>query len=119
MFLVANSRLLLVFSVKDWTNSLILEHAPLDVRSGSESEFEHAFSQARKIIESMPGFLGLRLLRCIEQSSKYLLIVEWRTLEDHTEGFRKSPSYQSWRDLLHHFYDPFPTVLHFIDTDQV
>ena len=23
------------------------------------------------------------------------------------------PAYQQWRALLHHFYDPFPTVLHY------
>ena len=43
----------------------------------------------------------------------YLLLVQWRCLEDHTEGFRGSAEYQRWRDLLHHFYEPFPTVEHF------
>jgi heme-degrading monooxygenase HmoA len=45
--------------------------------------------------------------------SRYLLLVSWERLEDHTEGFRKSPEYEEWRRLLHHFYDPFPTVEHF------
>lgn len=92
---------------------MILEHAPLDVIPGQEIEFEESFGAAKLIISSMPGFRSLRLLRCIEQPNKYLLLVEWDTLEDHMNGFRRSPSYQSWRDLLHHFYDPFPTVLHF------
>jgi heme-degrading monooxygenase HmoA len=39
--------------------------------------------------------------------------VEWDRLEDHTEGFRGSPEYERWRDLLHHFYEPFPTVEHY------
>ena len=38
---------------------------------------------------------------------------EWRTLADHTEGFRGSPRYDEWRDLLHHFYEPFPEVEHY------
>ena len=42
-----------------------------------------------------------------------LLLVAWERLEDHTEGFRKSPEYEEWRRLLHHFYDPFPTVEHY------
>jgi hypothetical protein len=37
----------------------------------------------------------------------------WDRLEDHTEGFRGSEDYQRWRDLLHHFYDPAPTVEHY------
>ena len=92
---------------------MILEHALLDVRPGQESAFEGAFGQAKHIIASMPGFRLLRLSRCIEHSSRYLLLVEWDSLEDHTEGFRGSPEYEQWRALLHHFYDPFPTVEHY------
>ena len=57
--------------------------------------------------------MSLRLLRCLEQPSRYLLLIEWATLEAHTVGFRGSPLYGRWRELLHHFYDPFPTVIHF------
>ena len=94
---------------------MILEHAPLDVIAGREAEFEAAFATARPIIASMPGFVSLRLSRCIESPNRYLLLVEWERLEDHTEGFRGSPEYQAWRSLLHHFYDPFPTVEHYVE----
>ena len=61
----------------------------------------------------MTGFQSLDLQRCIERPSRYFLLVGWASLEDHTEGFRGSPEYSEWRRLLHHFYDPFPTVEHF------
>jgi len=92
---------------------VILEHAILDVRPGEEEAFLAAFTTARTLISSMPGFLSLRLGRGIEQPSRFLLLVEWEHLEDHTTGFRGSPEYQQWRALLHHFYDPFPTVEHY------
>ncbi len=92
---------------------MITEQAVLDVRPGSESDFEAAFAEAQVIISSMPGFLSLELHRCIEQPSRYLLLVEWARLEDHTEGFRGSPEYAMWSQLLHAYYDPFPTVEHF------
>ena len=91
---------------------MILEHAPLPVRPGQEAAFEAAFAEAKSIISSMPGFRSLRLTRCIERPSSYLLLVEWDAIEDHTEGFRGSPAYERWRELLHHFYDPFPVVEH-------
>jgi heme-degrading monooxygenase HmoA len=50
----------------------------------------------------------------MEAENKYLLIVRWQTLQDHTEGFRNSNEYQEWKKLLHHFYDPFPTVEHYM-----
>jgi heme-degrading monooxygenase HmoA len=92
---------------------MILEHVVLDVVPGREVEYEHAFAEAKSIISSMPGFRSLRLERCIEVRSRYLLLVEWETLDDHMVGFRESDEYQRWRALLHHFYDPFPTVQHY------
>jgi len=92
---------------------MIIEHAVLEVTHGREEEFEGAFDTAAPLIATSPGFASLRLSRCVEQPSRYLLLVEWESLEDHTEGFRGSDRYQEWRQLLHHFYDPFPTVEHF------
>ena len=91
----------------------ILEHAMLEVRPGHESAFEAAFAKAQKIISASPGYRSHRLERCVEHTSRYLLLVEWDSLEAHTVGFRGSAPYQEWKALLHHFYDPFPTVLHF------
>lgn len=92
---------------------MVLEHALLDVIPGQEHQFEQAFEQATNLISSMPGFQSLRLEVCIENPSRYVLLVEWRRIEDHTDSFRGSPEYQEWRALLHHFYDPFPTVEHY------
>jgi heme-degrading monooxygenase HmoA len=96
---------------------MILELAHLNVRRGMEQEFEAAFREAQKIIASMPGYLSHEVMRCLEKSSDYLLLVRWQTLEDHEVGFRTSAQYQAWKKLLHHFYDPFPTVLHFAGVD--
>ncbi|WP_104082973.1 antibiotic biosynthesis monooxygenase [Cryobacterium sp. Y11] len=92
---------------------MITEHALLPVIPGREVEFERAFTTARAIISSIPGFRSLTLARSIESPSTYLLLVEWERLDDHTIGFRQSASYQEWRALLHHFYEPFPLVEHF------
>ena len=96
---------------------MILEAAYLNVRSGETSQFEEAFIQASSIISSMRGYIHHELQRCIENSDMYLLLVQWETLEDHTEGFRGSNEYKEWKALLHHFYDPFPTVGHFEQVD--
>jgi heme-degrading monooxygenase HmoA len=92
---------------------MVLEHAVLEVLPGEEDAFEEAFDRAKSIIASSNGFRSLRLGRCVEASGRYLLLVEWDRLEDHTEGFRSSAMYEDWRRLLHHFYEPFPTVDHY------
>jgi heme-degrading monooxygenase HmoA len=92
---------------------MILEVAILNVRDGACDAFEAAFREASPIIASMPGYLSHEIRRCIETPSRYILLVHWWRLDDHTVGFRGSAEYQRWRALLHHFYDPFPAVEHY------
>ncbi|KSU82108.1 Heme-degrading monooxygenase HmoA [Fictibacillus enclensis] len=92
---------------------MILEAAMLQVKPGMEQEYEESFRKASKIISSLKGYISHELQRCMEVEGKYLLLVKWESLEDHTVGFRQSNQYQEWKSLLHRFYHPFPTVEHF------
>ncbi len=92
---------------------MILEVALLNVINGKEKEFERDFIIAGQYISSINGYIGHSLRKCIEEKNKYILLVEWEKLEDHTKGFRGSKEYIEWKGLLHKYYDPFPTVEHF------
>lgn len=92
---------------------MVTEHAILPVRPGLEDEFEAAFRVARPLIAAQPGFRSLSLSRSAETPNEYLLLVEWDSISDHEEGFRRSPEYAQWKQLLHRFYEPFPVVEHF------
>ena len=94
---------------------MILEVAILNVIPGQEDAFIKAFSRAQNIISSMAGYISHQLKRCVEDISKFILLVEWEKLTDHTVDFRESVEYQEWKKLLHHFYNPFPTVEHYED----
>lgn len=52
--------------------------------------------------------------RSIESPNLYLLLVQWDSVEAHTEGFRKSPEFAQWRALLHEFYESPPVIEHFV-----
>lgn len=92
---------------------MILEVAVLNIKKGLSEDFEKSFQEAQKIISSMKGYVSHELKKSMEQQDKYILLVTWETIEDHEEGFRKSEAYQEWKTLLHHFYEPFPTVEHY------
>lgn len=92
---------------------MILEVAPLCIRPGQASKFEESFREAQAIISSSPGYVSHELQRCVERPNEYLLLVKWDSIEAHENGFRESPQYREWKALLHHYYDPFPTVLHY------
>jgi heme-degrading monooxygenase HmoA len=79
--------------------AMILESVVLNVKEGQDAELK--------------GHRAHRFQKCLEAEGRYLLLVWWDRLEDHTEGFRKSSDYDVWRKLLHHFYDRFPEVEHY------
>jgi heme-degrading monooxygenase HmoA len=97
---------------------MVLEVAVLDVIPSMQEAFEEAFRTASPLIAASPGYISHELRKCIETRNRYLLLVRWQTLEDHTVGFRSSQRYLKWKDLLHKFYDPFPTVEHYVELDR-
>ena len=91
---------------------MIVEHAHITVRPGTHQGFEEALARARAVIAASPGFRSLRLARGIESPDRYLLLVEWETLEDHTVGFRESERFVEWRSHIGPFFDSPPEVDH-------
>ena len=92
---------------------MILEAVILHIKAGESNAFEKAFTQAVPLVQSIDGYISHELQRCLEQQDQYLLLIRWQTLQAHTQGFRLSPQYKKWKALLHHFYEPFPEVLHY------
>ena len=92
---------------------MVLEVAILQVIKDKALEFEKDCEIAGQYISAIKGYIRHTLNKCIEEENKYILLVYWETLEDHTIGFRTSHEYVEWKKLLHHYYDPFPVVEHF------
>ena len=92
---------------------MILEVAILNVKKGQEKQFEIDFAKAGQYISAIKGYMKHSLCKNIDDSNRYLLLVDWENLEDHTIGFRQSAEYVEWKNILHHYYDPFPTVEHY------
>lgn len=92
---------------------MILEIATIDITSGHEADYEAAFSEAGQYIASMNGYISHQIQRCIEDPSRYIVLVKWQKIEDHTVGFRESENYQKWRALIHPFFASPPEVKHY------
>jgi heme-degrading monooxygenase HmoA len=92
---------------------MIVELAQLTITPGRESEFEAAFKDAIKWAADSQGYLAHELRRSLENPGRYVLRIEWATLEDHTIGFRGSPAFTQWRAAVGPFFDSAPVVEHF------
>ncbi|MGE0115976.1 MAG: antibiotic biosynthesis monooxygenase [Steroidobacteraceae bacterium] len=92
---------------------MILEMASLKIQPGQAQNFEAAFLQAEHVIASSPGHLSHQLQRSLDVANHYMLLVQWRTLEDHVVGFRESPLFVEWRRRLGPFFAAPPEVEHY------
>ena len=92
---------------------MIVEIAQIAVVPGRETDFEAAFAGAIKFAAASPGFRRHELRRSIENPGRYLLRIEWETLEDHTVRFRGAPAFTQWRAGGGPFFAAPPLVEHF------
>jgi heme-degrading monooxygenase HmoA len=94
---------------------VILEVAILNIRPNAAASFEADFKKAEKYICSIEGYQSHSLMKCVNKEGQYLLQVYWNRIEDHKIGFRTSEAYVHWKELLHHYYNPFPEVNYYQD----
>ncbi len=93
---------------------MVLELARIDIKENTNQEFESALEIAKGVISQSKGFQKISVKKCIEQANRYILLIEWDTLEDHTVGFRESDLFKEWRALIGPFFLEPPLVQHYI-----
>jgi len=94
---------------------VVLEIADFAVLPGKEDEFAAAVREGLAYIAATPGFRSARLTRGVESPSRFVLLIEWDSLEAHTVGFRESENFARWRSVVGPFFDGAPRVEHFGD----
>lgn len=96
---------------------MVLEVAWIDVVPGQEEAFAAAYRGARDLVAGTPGCRSLRMTRGVESPSRFVLLVEWDSVDAHLENFRNSDRFPRWRAQIgQHFASP-PVVEHFHDLD--
>jgi heme-degrading monooxygenase HmoA len=94
---------------------VVLEVADINVRPGKESEFEAAYRGAVDVLRSTPGCQSVRMTRGVESPSRFVLLVEWDSVDAHEQNFRNSERFTTWRAAIGPFFDGPPRVEHVAD----
>lgn len=92
---------------------MILEIATLKIKLDKKAEFEAVLHKAQDILKAAEGYIRHDFQHCIEEEDKYVLLIQWESLEAHTEGFRKSELFKQWREMIGGFFSEAPQVLHY------
>jgi heme-degrading monooxygenase HmoA len=94
---------------------MVLEIADFAILPGTEDDFAAAVAKGLPFVAGTPGFRNARLTRSIESPSRFVLLIEWDSVEAHTVGFRESENFTQWREFIGPFFDGPPRVEHFDD----
>jgi heme-degrading monooxygenase HmoA len=93
---------------------MILEIADIRIRPGTQAEFDAAIQKgARDVISKAKGCMGYKVNKGIESPERYVLMIFWQTLENHTVDFRQSAAFAEWRALVGPYFAGPPVVEHF------
>jgi heme-degrading monooxygenase HmoA len=102
----------LVVGIAKWDLQMFWEIAQIEVKAGEEPAFEAAVAQAVPLFRGSRGCHGMQLHRSVEFPTRYRLVVDWQTVEDHTVHFRASEQFKEWRRLVGGFFASPPVVEH-------
>ena len=93
---------------------MILELADIRIPPGKQAAFDAAIKRGvETVISKAKGFRGYKINKSIETPERYVLMIFWDTVENHTVDFRGSPAFQEWRAIVGPFFATPPVVEHF------
>jgi heme-degrading monooxygenase HmoA len=93
---------------------MILEIADIRVPLGKQAEFDTAIQHGIATVASKAkGFRGFKVNKGLESPERYILMIYWETLENHTVDFRQGPLFAKWRAIVGPFFAAPPVVEHF------
>ncbi len=93
---------------------MILEVADIRIAPGQQAAFDEALQRGlNTVIAQARGCQGWKINKGIESPERYLLMIFWDTLEDHTVAFREGPLFAQWRAIVGPFFASPPQVEHF------
>ncbi|MEH1013241.1 antibiotic biosynthesis monooxygenase family protein [Micromonospora sp. CPCC 206060] len=94
---------------------MVLEVALIDVVPGQEEQFAAAYAEGHTVLAGTPGCRSVRMTRGIESPSRFVLLVEWDSVEAHEQEFRATERFTRWRTLIGPYFAGPPVVEHFTD----
>jgi heme-degrading monooxygenase HmoA len=94
---------------------MVLEVAIIEVTPGSEDDFAAAYAKAYPLVATTEGCRTVRMTRGIESPSRFVLLVEWDSVEAHERNFRASERFPQWRGLIGPYFAAPPLVEHYVD----
>lgn len=94
---------------------MVLEVAIIEITPGAEADFAAAYAKAYPVLATAEGCRSVRMTRGVESPSRFVLLVEWDSVEAHVQNFRETDRFPQWRGLIGPYFAGPPLVEHYLD----
>jgi quinol monooxygenase YgiN len=92
---------------------MVLEVALIDVTD--PAGFRAAYLEAREVLVSTTGCRPVRMTAGVETPTRFVLLIEWDSVEAHEQNFRQTDRFRRWRGAIGPFFAAPPRVEHFTE----
>jgi quinol monooxygenase YgiN len=92
---------------------MIVEYTRYRIKDGRAGAFVEAYEKAAEYLNSSPACLAYELTQCTEEPERFMLRIEWKSIEEHLQGFRKEPGFQEFFKLVQPFFREIEEMQHY------
>jgi quinol monooxygenase YgiN len=92
---------------------MVVEYIRYRIPHERQEQFEAAYGKAAASLDASEHCLAYELSHGVEESERYILRIEWDSLDGHEQGFRRSPEFQSFFAAVRPFIDEIEEMRHY------
>ncbi|MCP9486703.1 MAG: antibiotic biosynthesis monooxygenase [Gaiellaceae bacterium MAG52_C11] len=92
---------------------MIVEYTRYTIAPERREAFEAAYGEAAKALEESKHCQRYELTRCSEEPTRYVLRIEWDSVEGHLQGFRGSTDFRNFLGAVQPFFNDIEEMRHY------
>lgn len=92
---------------------MVIEYIRYRIPDEQASAFLEAYRQAQHALAASPHCQGYELSRCVEEPARYILRIEWDSVEGHLQGFRRSEQFRAFLGHVRPFVGQIEEMQHY------
>jgi heme-degrading monooxygenase HmoA len=92
---------------------MVIEYIRYRVPPERQAEFEAAWTEARPALDEAPECLAYEVAHGVEEPAHYVVRIEWSSVEDHEQGFRRSAGFAPFFAAVKPFVEQIEEMRHY------
>ena len=98
---------------------MTIEYIRYTIDLTKKDDFENAYAAAAEPLAASPHCLSYELSNCVEEPERYILRIDWDSLDGHMKGFRASSEFREFFTHIKPYVEDIDEMQHYEPTSTV